>query len=57
MQNSNSDGIIASWIIKDKDMIIKKCDKSFFDYSGSGVPQELRGFFDANDLSHGCPLI
>ena len=53
MQNSNSDGIIASWIIKDKDMIIKKCDKSFFDYSGSGVPQELRGFFDANDLSHG----
>ena len=53
MQNINSDSNFASWSVKDDNVIIKKCDKSFFDYRGSGIPQELRWFFDANDLGHG----
>lgn len=44
-------GKFDSWEIVDETTAIKTCDKSFFDYNGSGVPKEICWFFDAEDLS------
>ena len=38
-------GSFDSWTILDKNTSIKKCDKSFFDYKGSGVFKEIYWFF------------
>ena len=46
-------GKFDSWEIVDETTAIKTCDKSFFDYNGSGVPKEICWFFDAEDLSSG----
>lgn len=46
-------GKFDSWEIVDEITAIKTCDKSFFDYNGSGVPKEICWFFDAEDLSSG----
>ena len=46
-------GIFDSWEIIDEVTAIKTCDKSFFDYNGSGVPKGICWFFDAEDLSSG----
>ncbi len=43
-------GIFDSWKIVDEVTAIKNCDKSFFDYNGSGVPKDICWFFDAEDL-------
>lgn len=42
-----------SWEIVDETTAIKTCDKSFFEYNGSGVPKEICWFFDAENFSSG----
>ena len=46
-------GKFDSWEIVDETTAIKTCDKSFFDYNGSGVPKEICWFFDAENISTG----
>ena len=46
-------GKFHSWEIIDETTAIKTCDKSFFDYNGSGVPKEICWFFDAENLAQG----
>jgi len=46
-------GKFDSWKIVDETTAIKTCDKSFFDYNGSGVPKEICWFFDAENISNG----
>lgn len=43
-------GHYDSWEIVDEVTAIKTCDKSFFDYNGSGVPKGICWFFDAEEL-------
>lgn len=43
-------GKYDSWTIVDKKTAIKQCDKSFFDYKGSGVPKGVCWFFGVEDL-------
>lgn len=53
-QNNNSKyGTFTSWTVIDDATAVKKCDKSFFEYRGSGVPQGIRWFFDADSLGLG----
>jgi len=49
----HKNGKFDSWEIVDETTAIKTCDKSFFDYNGSGVPKEICWFFDAENLSSG----
>lgn len=49
----NRTGQFDSWTIVDDDTAIKKCDKSFYDYNGSGVPKGISWFFGAEDLELG----
>lgn len=46
-------GIFNSWEILNKNVAIKRCDKSFFEHHGTGIPIEIRWFFDANKLNSG----
>ena len=46
-------GDFDSWTIVDDNTAIKHCDKSFFDYNGSGVPKGICWFFGADQLELG----
>lgn len=46
-------GDFDSWTIVDENTAIKHCDKSFFDYNGSGVPKGICWFFGAEQLELG----
>ena len=46
-------GKYDSWEIISADKAIKNCDKSFFEYYDSGVPQGICWFFDAENLKSG----
>ena len=46
-------GKFDSWTILDDDTALKHCDKSFFDYNGSGVPKGICWFFHAEELELG----
>ena len=46
-------GSFDSWDIVNETTAIKHCDKSFFNYNGSGVPKEICWFFGAQDLIPG----
>lgn len=46
-------GSFDSWEIIDENTAIKHCDKSFFDYRGSGVPKGICWFFGAEDMDLG----
>lgn len=46
-------GKFDSWEIIDESTAIKHCDKSFFDYRGSGVPKGICWFFGAEDMDLG----
>ncbi len=46
-------GQFDSWEIIDENTAIKHCDKSFFDYRGSGVPKGICWFFGAEDMDLG----
>jgi hypothetical protein len=43
-------GTFDSWEIIDEVTAIKTCDKSFFEYNGSGVPKGICWFFGAEEL-------
>ena len=43
-------GVFDSWEIQSKTLAIKHCDKSFFEHKGSGVPHEIKWFFNDNGL-------
>ena len=43
-------GKFDSWEIVDENTAIKHCDKSFFEYRGSGVPKGICWFFGADDM-------
>ena len=49
----NQFGTFDSWEIIDETTAIKHCDKSFFDYHGSGVPKGICWFFGAEDMDLG----
>lgn len=49
----NRIGVFDSWEIIDENTAIKHCDKSFFDYRGSGVPKGICWFFGAEDMDLG----
>ena len=44
-------GAFDSWEIIDERTAIKHCDKSFFDYRGSGVPKSICWFFSAENMA------
>ena len=46
-------GDFDSWTIINDNTAIKHCDKSFFDYNGSGVPKGICWFFGAEHLELG----
>ena len=53
LQGDNRIGDFDSWTIVDEQTAIKHCDKSFFDYNGSGVPKGICWFFNAEQLDLG----
>lgn len=53
LSESHQMGTFDSWEIIDESTAIKHCDKSFFDYRGSGVPKGICWFFDAEEMSLG----
>ena len=55
-RNRDRFGKFDSWEIIDENTAIKHCDKSFFDYNGSGVPKEICWFFGAEDLEQGVKI-
>lgn len=46
-------GKFDSWEVVDENTAIKHCDKSFFEYRGSGVPKGICWFFGADDMELG----
>lgn len=42
-----------SWTVIDELTMIKRGDKSFFEYKSSGVPKDIRWFFNAEHMSIG----
>ncbi len=46
-------GQFDSWTIVDEFTAKKQCDKSFFDYNGSGIPKGICWFFEAENLELG----
>lgn len=51
-EGEHKTGKFDSWEILDDVTAIKTCDKSFFEYNGSGVPKEICWFFDAEEFGH-----
>ena len=49
----NRYGKYASWEIVNDDIARKTCDKSFFDYHGSALPNDILWFFNAEKLQPG----
>lgn len=45
-----------SWTIVTDDIAVKIMDKSSFLHNGTGIPQEIRRFFDVDDLDKGDKL-
>ena len=52
-RKDNRIGSFDSWDIVNELTAVKHCDKSFFDYNGSGVPKEICWFFEADHLDLG----
>ena len=50
LQQSVVTGKFDSWEIIDESTAIKHCDKSFFDYRGSGIPKGICWFFGAENM-------
>ena len=52
-EEEHKHGKFDSWEIINETTAIKTCDKSFFEYKGSGVPKEICWFFDAENIPKG----
>lgn len=50
---SHNTGVYDSWEIISESHAIKNCDLSFFNHNGSGVPKEIRWFWNADALQNG----
>lgn len=50
---SHATGQFDSWEIVSEDVARKTCDKPFFQYHGSDVPQDIRWFFSVEGLQSG----
>ena len=46
-------GKFDSWEIVDENTARRACDKSFFQYNGSGIPQAIRWFFNIEAIQSG----
>lgn len=46
-------GEFYSWSVLNENTMIKKGDKSFFEHKESGIPKEIKWFFDAEELNYG----
>ena len=46
-------GTYDSWTIKSETTAEKKCDKSVFEYHGSGIPRQIYWFFSVDDMERG----
>jgi hypothetical protein len=46
-------GTYKSWKIVDQVTAIKHADKTFIHFCSTGVPQKIKAFFDAQNLSYG----
>ena len=53
LNNGHPIGVFDSWEILNETTAVKTCDKSFFDYNGSGVPKGICWFFEAEKLQSG----
>lgn len=55
----NVENKFHSWTIINHEMVEKESDKSFFEHHGSGLPIELRSFFDVDQIpiNHKEPII
>ena len=51
--NRAKTGQFDFWLIKNSNLAAKETDKSVFEYNESGIPQEIRWFFEAEDLQPG----
>lgn len=59
--NNNTSAVIQgkktitsfSWEIFNRNTATKQCDKSFFEYNGTGVPKDIKWFFGVENLSQG----
>ncbi|MCR0176101.1 HNH endonuclease [[Clostridium] innocuum] len=49
-------GKFYSWEILNKNVALKQCDKSLFEYAESGIPIQIRNFFEISSLSQGEAL-
>ena len=47
-------GKFDSWEIVREDVARKTCDKSFYEHNGSGIPQNIRWFFAAEEIAPGA---
>lgn len=47
-------GILDFWEIVREDVARKTCDKSFYEHNGSGIPQNIRWFFAAEESAPGA---
>ena len=46
-------GKFYSWEIVSDTVAVKNCDKSFFEHRGSGIPKDIRWFFNAENIPNG----
>ncbi len=53
LETARTSGVFDSWEILDDNNAVKNCDKSFFEHNGSGVPNDICWFFDAEDIPNG----
>ena len=44
---------IYSWTVINDKVLIKKCDKSFFEHKGTAVPKAIKWFFNIVNMKHG----
>lgn len=55
MKNENntfSIGSFYSWECLSDTVVLKHCDKSFFEFKNSGIPQEITWFFGSDELQY-----
>lgn len=46
-------GQFSSWTVESENLIVKKCDMSFFQHNCSSIPIDVRWFFNADNLEKG----
>lgn len=44
-------GQFDSWIVQNEILAVKETDKSVFEHHGSGIPKDIRWYFEADNLS------